>query len=381
MTFALVKPALIKGVLATLLLTLFASPLAMAQGNSVRLKEIARVQGVRDNALVGYGLVIGLAGTGDTNKNRLTVQSVANTLSHFGVNIGPDDLNSRNVAAVMVTATLPAFAESGQKVDVSVSSLGDARSLSGGILLLTPLNGPDGKLYALAQGALSVGGYEVRAFGSLEQKNHPTVGRVPDGATVEREAPIGLDADGRTLDVVLYQPDFTTAERIAESLRRNAGVTAVAEHAGKVRVTFTTPPSDLVQAISLIENVPVTPDQIARVVVNERTGTVVSGGDVRLGAVTISQGDLRIQVQTDYLVSQPDGVLVNPSRNIGTAVVPQANINVQDPEAKLVTIPNGATVSDLIAALRAIHLTTRDVITILQSIKDAGALRGELVIQ
>lgn len=370
-----------KRILVALLCALFASSVALAQGNSVRLKEIARVQGVRDNALVGYGLVVGLAGTGDTNKNRLTVQSVANTLSHFGVNIGPDDLNSRNVAAVMVTATLPAFAESGQKLDISVSSLGDAHSLSGGILLLTPLSGPDGKLYALAQGALSVGGYEVRAFGSLDQKNHPTVGRVPDGATVEREAPLGLGEDGRTLDVVLYQPDFTTAERIAESLRTNAGVTAVAEHAGKVRVTFATPPLDLVRTISMIENVPVTPDQIARVVVNERTGTVVSGGDVRLGAVTISQGDLRIQVQTDYLVSQPDGVLVNPSRNIGTAVVPQANINVQDPEARLVSIPNGATVADLIAALRAIHLSTRDVITILQSIKDAGALRGELVIQ
>lgn len=368
-------------IVVALFIVLLASPGSWAQGNSVRLKEIARVEGVRDNALVGYGLVVGLAGTGDTSKNRLTVQSVANTLSHFGVNIGPDDLNSRNVAAVMVTATLPAFAESGQKLDVSVSSLGDAHSLSGGILLLTPLNGPDGKLYALAQGALSVGGYEVRAFGSLDQKNHPTVGRVPDGATVEREAPLGLGDDGRTLDVVLYQPDFTTAERIAESLRSNAGVTAVAEHAGKVRVTFEAPPSDLVRTISMIENVPVTPDQVARVVVNERTGTVVSGGDVRLGAVTISQGDLRIQVQTDYLVSQPDGVLVNPSRNIGTAVVPQANINVQDPEARLVTMPNGATVADLIAALRSIHLSTRDVITILQSIKDAGALRGELVIQ
>ncbi|HUB90316.1 MAG TPA: flagellar basal body P-ring protein FlgI [Dyella sp.] len=368
-----------KRLLVLLLLSLFSA--AALAGGSVRLKEIARVEGVRDNALVGYGLVIGLSGTGDTTKNRLTVQSVANTLSHFGVNVSPDDLNSRNVAAVMVTATLPAFAESGQKLDVSVSSLGDARSLGGGILLLTPLNGPDGKLYALAQGALSVGGYEVRAFGSLDRKNYPTVGRVPDGATVEREAPLGLSEGGRTLDVVLYQPDFTTAERIAESLRRNAGVSAIAEHAGKVRVTFATPPSDLVQAISLIENVPVTPDEIARVVVNERTGTVVSGGDVRLGAVTISQGDLRIQVQTDYLVSQPDGYLVNPSRNIGTAVVPQANINVQDPEARMVSIPNGATVADLIAALRAIHLSTRDVITILQSIKDAGALRGELVIQ
>ncbi len=364
-----------------LLLIAFAGLSAQAAEQPVRLKEIARVQGVRDNALTGYGLVIGLAGTGDSSKNRLTVQSVANTLSHFGVNISPDDLNSRNVAAVMVTAVLPPFAESGQKLDVSVSSLGDARSLTGGTLLLTPLNGPDSKLYALAQGPLSVGGYEVHAFGSSEQKNHPTVGRVPDGASVEREAPLGLGEDGHSLDVVLYQPDFTTAERVAESLRRNAGVQAVAEHAGKVRVTFATPPGDIVRAISMIENVPVMPDEVARVVVNERTGTVVSGGDVRLGSVTISQGDLRIEVQTDYLVSQPDGVYVNPSRNIGTAVVPQANIRVQDPEAKLVSIPSGATVADLIAALRAIHLTTRDVITVLQSIKTAGALHGELIIQ
>jgi len=370
-----------KPVLAAALLAVLASSPALAGNGGVRLKEIARVEGVRDSALVGYGLVIGLAGTGDTSKNRLTVQSVANTLSHFGVNVTPGDLDSRNVAAVMVTATLPSFASSGQKLDVSVSSLGDARSLSGGILLLTPLDGPDGKLYALAQGALSVGGYEVRAFGSYDQKNHPTVGRVPDGATVERDAPVGLPEGSSTLEVVLYQPDFTTAERVAESLQRNAGVDAIAENAGKIRVTFASPPASLVRAISAIESVPVTPDDVARVVVNERTGTVVSGGDVRLGSVTISQGDLRIQVQTDYLVSQPNGILVNPSRSIGTAVVPQANIHVQDPEARLVSIPQGATVADLVSALQAIHLSTRDVITVLQSIKDAGALRGELVIQ
>lgn len=367
--------------LVILLLLACCCAVARADDNSVRLKEIARVQGVRDNALTGYGLVVGLAGTGDSSKNRLTVQSVANALSHFGISISPDDLNSRNVAAVMVTTTLPAFAESGQKLDVSVSSLGDARSLAGGVLLETPLDGPDGKLYALAQGPLSVGGYEVHAFGSSQQKNHPTVGRVPNGALVEREAPLGLQAGGRTLDVVLYQPDFTTAERVVESLRRNAGVDAVAEHAGKIRVTFASPPQDLIRAISMIENVPVTPDQSARVVVNERTGTVVSGGDVRLGAVTISQGDLRIVVQTTYQVSQPDGVLVRPSASIGTAVVPQSDIHVREPEAKLVTIPGGATVADLIGALRAIHLSTREVITILQSIKDAGALRGELIIQ
>jgi flagellar P-ring protein precursor FlgI len=364
-----------------LLLAMLHGAVALAGEPGVRLKEIARVQGVRDNALTGYGLVVGLAGSGDTSKNRLTIQSVANALSHFGVNISPDDLNSRNVAAVMVTTTLPPFAESGQKLDVSVSSVGDARSLAGGILLVTPLDGPDGKLYALAQGALSTGSYEVSAFGSSEQKNHPTVGRVPDGATVEREAPLGLGDNSHTLDVVLYQPDFTTAERVAESLRRNAGLDAVAEHAGMIRVTFASPPTDLVRTISMIENVPVVPDQVARVVVNERTGTVVSGGDVRIGAVTISQGDLRIVVQTQYQVSQPDGLLVNPSRSVGTVVVPQARIHVQDPEARLVNIPGGATVADLVGALQAIHLSTRDVITILQSIKDAGALRGELIIQ
>lgn len=348
----------------------------------VRLKDIARIQGVRDNALTGYGIVIGLSGSGDTAKNRLTVQSVANALSHFGVNVSPDDLSTRNVAAVMVTATLPAFAESGQKLDVEVSSLGDARSLSGGMLLLTPLNGPDGKLYALAQGAVSVGGYTVDSYGSRDQRNHPTVGRVPDGASVERAASFGLGGDGHTLDVLLYQPDFTTAQRVADSLNRHVSdVHAVAEDAGKISVHFDATPSSLVQAIAKVEDVPVSPDEVARVVVNERTGTVVAGGDVRIGAVTISQGDLRIQIQTDYLVSQPEGGFINPGAGIGTAVVPQSQIKVREPEVKQVTMGEGTTVTELIGALRAIHLTTRDVITILQSIKAAGALRGELVIQ
>lgn len=350
--------------------------------DGVRLKDIARIEGVRDNALSGYGIVIGLSGSGDTNKNRLTVQSVANALSHFGINVSPDDLSTRNVAAVMVTATLPAFAESGQKLDVEVSSLGDARSLSGGMLLLTPLNGPDGKLYALAQGAISVGGYTVDSYGSRDQRNHPTVGRVPDGATVERAAALGLGNDAHELNVLLYQPDFTTAQRVADSLNRHlAGVRAVAEDAGKVSVRFNGSPASPVQAIAMVEDVPVSPDEVARVVVNERTGTVVAGGDVRIGAVTISQGDLRIQVQTDYVVSQPEGGFINPTANISTAVVPQSQINVHEPEVKQVTMGEGTTVTELIGALRAIHLTTRDVITILQSIKAAGALRGELVIQ
>lgn len=367
--------------IAALLVGLF--PLAAGAADvGVRLKDIARIQGVRDNALTGYGIVIGLSGSGDSAKNRVTVQSVANTLSHYGVNVGPDDLSTRNVAAVMVTATLPAFAESGQKLDVEVSSLGDARSLTGGMLLLTPLDGPDGKLYALAQGSVSVGGYVVESFGSLAQKNHPTVGRVPDGATVERAAPLGLVGDAGGLAVVLTQPDFTTAEHVAESLNRNlAGVTAVAQDAGKIALRFATPPADLVRTIAQIESVPVLPDQVARVVVNERTGSVVAGGDVRIGAVSITQGDLRIEVQTDYLVSQPEGGYIRPSANIATAVVPQSTIKVDEPPARSVSMPSGTTVTDLVAALHSIHITTQGVIGILQSIKAAGALRGELVIQ
>jgi flagellar P-ring protein precursor FlgI len=348
----------------------------------VRLKEIARAEGVQDNALIGYGLVVGLAGSGDSNRNHATLQSVANTLSHFGVNVSTDDLNSRNVAAVMVTSMLPAFAEPGQKLDVSVASVGDARSLSGGTLLLAPLDGPDGQMYVLAQGAISVGGYKVQSFGSSEQKNHPTAGNVPQGGVVQRAAPLGLLGTGGTINVILYQPDFTTATRVAQALQRAIpGAHASAAHAGKVVVQFDQANGSAVQEIAAIENVMVEPDQIARVVVNERTGTVVSGGDVRLASVTISQGDLRVSIKTDYLVSQPDGIYGNAGRNIGTAVVPESKINVNEDDARMVNLPNGATVADLISALKSIHLSTRDVITVLQSIKAAGALRGELLIQ
>ncbi|WP_266157657.1 flagellar basal body P-ring protein FlgI, partial [Dyella silvatica] len=305
----------------------------------VRLKEIARAEGVQDNALIGYGLVVGLSGSGDSSRNHATMQSVANTLSHFGVNVTTDDLNSRNVAAVMVTTTLPAFAEPGQKLDVSVASVGDARSLSGGTLLLAPLDGPDGQVYALAQGAISVGGYKVQSFGSVEQKNHPTAGLVPDGATVQRSAPLGALGTTGSINVILYQPDFTTATRVAQALQRSLpGVQAAAVHAGKVVVHFNQPSGSVVQAISAIENVTVEPDQVARVVVNERTGTVVSGGDVRLASVTISQGDLRVSIKTNYLVSQPDGIYVDPSRNIQTAVVPESKIKVNEDDARMVNL-------------------------------------------
>jgi len=373
-----------KSILFAGVLTLFATFHAAAGQTfvGVRLKEIARAEGVQDNALIGYGLVVGLAGSGDTNRNRGTMQSVANTLSHFGVNVVPEDLNSRNAAAVMVTATLPAFSEAGQKLDVSVASMGDARSLTGGTLLLTPLDGADGQLYALAQGSVSVNGYRFEASGSMEQKNHPTAGNVPQGATVQRAAPMVLAGTAESINVVLFQPDFTTATRVAQAI--NAGVPgarARAAHAGKVVVDFPKAFDSAVQAIAAIENVVVEPDQVARVVVNERSGTVVSGGDVRLGNVTISQGDLKVSIDTHYLISQPEGVFVDPSRNVRSVVVPESDIKVRESDARMVSLPSGATVADLIGALRSIHLSTRDVISVLQSIKAAGALRGELLIQ
>ena len=355
--------------------------MAQAVGD-VRLKEIARVAGVRENVLTGYGLVFGLAGSGDTARNRATLQSVANTLRTYGVNVSLDDLSSRNVAAVIVTAKLPAFAEPGQPLDVLVSSSGDARSLNGGTLMLAPLFGPDGRVYAVSQGAISVGGYQFEALTASVQKNHPTVGVIPSGATVEQAAPVKVSGDGRQVSILLNEPDFSLANRIAEALNRSLpGAHATAVHAGKVTVNYPTVPANLVAEISRIENVSVLPERKPRVVVNERTGTVVAGGDVRLGRVSVSQGDLRVEINTQYRVSQPDNLVVGRSNTIGTAIVPESQIRTHEGPAPRVNVPEGATVADLLSALRSIRLPTRDVIAVLQSIKAAGALDGELVIQ
>ena len=350
--------------------------------SDVRLKELARVAGARENALTGYGLVIGLAGSGDSSRNRATVQSVVNTLRNFGVNVVPGDIQSRNVAAVLVTATLPAFAEPGQTIDVQVASLGDARSLSGGTLVATPLQGPDGQLYALAQGALSVGGYQFEAPGSSLQRNHPTAARVPGGATIERPAPMGIDPSSGSLRILLKQADFTTARRIASEVQAaGLGSGARAVHAGRVDVAFDPSNTDLVGLVASIENLSVRPDRVARVVINERTGTVVAGSDVRIGAVSIAHAGLRVEVSTDYLVSQPNGVFIETPGSIGTAVVPDATVTVDEDQPSTLALDDGATVGELVAALQGIRLSTRDLITILQSIQSAGALHGELIIE
>jgi flagellar P-ring protein precursor FlgI len=303
-------------------------------------------------------------------------------LDKFGVNVGVDQLNSRNVAAVMVITNLPPFTGSGDKLDVNVSSMGDARSLVGGTLLMTPLYGPDKKIYALAQGPLSVGGYQYDLNGNLVQKNHPTAAMIPDGAIVETAMPSEILGENGSLDIVLFNPDFTTAQRMEVSLNETFGENiARAVDAGHIQVKVTEFRQDrVVDFVARLENLTVTPDQRARVVVNERTGTIVSGGDVRISKVTVSHGDLKVSIVTDYLVSQPY-LLEEPGRDVRTAIVPQTRIDVNEGGVNSVSLPTGTTVADLVSALNRIKSSTRDIIAILQGIKRSGALHAELVIQ
>lgn len=350
-----------------------------SQAPTVRLKELGRIEGWQDNALVGYGLVTGLAGTGDSARSRATRQSIANLVSQFGLNIPSDQVQSRNVAVVMVMATLPAFARTGGRIDATVTSMGDARSLLGGTLVLMPLKAADGRVYGLAQGPVSVGGYRHDALGNLVQKNHPTVGLVPGGVSVERSVPTrDVTADGQAV-FALHVPDYTTASRIAESVNRELGAgLARARDASAVelRVPAGQEPTTF---LTRLENLAVQPDQRARVVINERNGIVVSGGDVRLSQVTISHGELKVSVATDYAVSQPASPLSGPG--VRTVVVPETRIEISEPELRSVALDGNSTVADLVRALARIKTSPRDMIAILQGMKSAGALHAELVIQ
>jgi flagellar P-ring protein precursor FlgI len=358
-------------------------PAAQAATDGVRIKDLGRIDGVRDNMIVGYGIVTGLAGSGDTSRSQATLQSVVNALRDFGVAVNTSQLSSRNVAAVTVTATLPAFARSGDKIDVTISSIGDARSLSGGTLLMTPLYGPDKRVYALSQGSIVVGGYQYDMNGNMVQRNHPTAGVITEGATIERTVTTQIVKEDGGIDMLLFDPDYTTASRVAEALNRGLGASAArAVDPGRVRITVPTDQqASLVNFIALVENVTVEPDQRARVVVNERTGTVVSGGDVRISKVTVTQGSLRVRIETDYLVSQPSGILVEPRSSIRTEVVPRTRIDVKEDGMNVVSLPGGTRVSELVDALNKIKTNTRDMISVLQSIKRAGALHAELIVQ
>jgi flagellar P-ring protein precursor FlgI len=350
---------------------------AGAGAEGVRVKDLAHIGGARSNQLMGYGLVVGLDGSGDSKQTMFTPQAVANMLQDFGINVPAGLIRVKNVAAVMVSAELPAFAQPGDRIDVTVSSLGDARSLQGGTLLQTPLQAADGSVYAVAQGALSIGGFSAASAGSQVQKNHPTVGRIPSGALVERAVATTLDRGG-AVTVSLNQPDFATAARVAVAINGSTGQTlATACDGGTVLVEI--PPersSDLVGFIADIGLVTVHPDVVAKVIINERTGTVIIGGAVTISPVAVAHGGLTVEITRELLVSQPPPLA---PRTGETVVVPHSDVSAHEQEAALVEV-QGRTVQELVRSLNAIKVSPRDIIAILQAIKQAGALQAELEI-
>ncbi|MGA2081302.1 MAG: flagellar basal body P-ring protein FlgI [Holophaga sp.] len=340
----------------------------------IPLREVADLQGVRGNQLMGFGLVVGLRGTGDSTQAKFTTQTLANLLARQGVNINPSTFQVKNVAAVMVTATLPAFSRPGQRIDVTVSSTADASDLAGGTLLMSALQGPDGQVYASAQGPVLVGGFAAKAGGASVVKNHPTAGRIPDGGLVEREVP-GNFNDHRTLCYNLQEEDFTTAVRVVRAINKELGEPAARALDGRT-VEVGIPPEyqgRLVEMVARLENLPIETQNKARVVVNEKTGTVVMGAEVRIGAVSIVQAGLAIQVTATTQVSQPA-----PFSKGKTAVTEQKDIKVEEEKVKTLSVEPGISVGRLAEMLNSIGTTPRDLIAILQAIKDAGALNAEL---
>lgn len=338
------------------------------------IRDVASVEGVRENPVLGYGIVVGLKGTGDRQQTIFSTQTLANVLQHMGVQIPAATIKVNNIAAVFVTASLPPFATPGTHVDVAVGSVGDARSLEGGLLLLTPLYGANGQVYAAAQGALVLGGYTAGNGGNSKQLNHPTTGRIPGGAIVERDSSLDLRALPR-LSITLNDPNFTTAEEMAAIINREFGK-SIATVVDSRRVDLdnkTGGEEDVPSLLARVENLTIEVHRRAKVVVNERTGTVVMGRDVRLGAVSILHGTFSIEVATEYAVSQP-----NPLSPGATTVVPERNVKTQETPAQRVELAEGASVEQLVGGLQRIGATARDVIAILQAIKAAGALQADL---
>jgi len=346
--------------------------------HKARIKDIATIEGVRDNQLVGYGLVVGLRGTGDSSQTVFPSQTLVSVLERMGVTVTQTGSNSasnmqvKNMAGVFVVATLPPFSPPGSKIDVTVSSAGDARSLEGGILLMTPLYGPDGQIFAQAQGALVLGGYVAAAGGNSRQMNHPTTGRIVGGALVERQVPFDLN-QLRTIDVVLNDADFHTAEQMAASINQALGsVRASAIDSRRIEIV-PKPEEDRAALLDKVESVEVDVYPRARVVVNERTGTVVIGGTVHLQPVSILHGGLSVNVISRTEVSQP-----GPLSSGTTQVVQQTQVEAQDRPVNRIDLKEGATVEDLVQELQRTGAGARDVISILQAMKEAGALEADL---
>ncbi len=355
--------------------SLLSCSLALAlPARSTRIRDITEIQGIRENQLIGYGLVVGLQGTGDRQQTYFTVQTLANTLQRLGVQIPVGTAVVKNVAAVMVTAQLPAFSENGMKVDITVSSIGDAKSLEGGVLLLTALHGTDGLVYAEAQGPLVTGGYSEGVQGQLRAVNFPTVGRIPEGAIVERNVTTDL-SKLHAVSFLLRDADFSTAHDVAVAINQNFNKPiAVAADSRHIDVDIQRSGLDSVPLlISRIQNLPVSVQTAAKVILNERTGTVVLGGDVLLSPVSILHGGLQIQVDTILTTSQPA-----PYSNGTTVTTPNTQLSVNDKEARSIRLGNGADVEELVRGLHAIGATARDIVSILQAVKAAGGLQADL---
>jgi len=340
-----------------------------------RIKDLADIQGVRSNALVGYGLVVGLNGTGDSsNSSPFTINSITAMLERFGVNVRPDisTMKPKNIAAVMVTSELPAFSRPGQELDITVSSMGDAKSLRGGTLLITPLLAGDGQVYAVAQGALSVGGFAAEGRGGSTVKNHPTVGKVPNGARVERAAPSGLHPDQAKVVLTLREPDFTTISRMQAAINSQLG-SGVARAVDSGTIEVANQSGNAVELLAALEQVTLITDRPAVVVVDERTGTIVMGEEVKIDKVAVAHGNISVNVTESPEVSQPFAFAAGT-----TTVVDRTQVGVNEDEAQLVVLPRQVTLASLVSALNSVGATPSDLIAVLQAIKAAGALHAEL---
>jgi flagellar P-ring protein precursor FlgI len=352
----------------------------LAAADSVRVKDLGRFLGWRDSVLVGYGVVTGLAGSGDSPRSEVTQQALRNVLSRFGANVSAEQVRSRNVAAVMVTTTLPASAHVGDRLDVTVTSIGDARSLLGGSLLLTPLVDAAQTPFAIAQGPLVVGGYRYDASRNVAQKNHPTSAVVPDGAMVEANSEGAALAGAQALTFVLKDPDLTTAERIADEVNSALGVRAAAVvDANAVRIDLTYARQDAYRLMARVEGLSVRPDTAARIVVNERSGTIVAGGDIRISSVVVSQGDIRVSVVVENEASQPQ-ILGGFAPEARSLVVSNTRLTVEARPDATRRFGN-STITDLVEGLAALKVGTRDMIGVLQAVKAAGALHADIIVQ
>ncbi len=341
----------------------------------VRLKDIAAFEGVRDNQLIGYGVVVGLEGTGDTTQNKFTFQSMSNMLDKMGLTLDPTSFQMRNTAAVAVTATLPPFSRTGSKIDVTISSIGSAKSIQGGMLLITPLKAADGNVYAVAQGPVSIGGFNAGRGGTTIRKNHPTVGRVPNGALVEKEVTFNFTSQ-RYFTLVLHQDDFTTTTRVVNSINKSFGDVAGAMDSRTIKIMIPDKyKRQKVLMASMLENLVVSPDSRAKVVVNERTGTIVFGENVKISKIALAHGNITVSIKTTFDVSQPA-----PFSEGETVITPETETEVQEAEARFTVVENTPKISDVVKTLNSLGATPRDIIAILQAMKSAGALQAELQI-